>query len=275
MRYGGGRGRLGAAAPEYPPAGAQIYYWLPGVPAGEVKLEIRDSADNVVRVFSSERAQAAAGDRPAVADPDEDMRPGGGGGAPRLMKNAGLNRFIWDLRYPGPWNAQTRAPASGGGPTAVPGKYTAHLTVSSFGVTRGFVVRIDPRVAKDGVTLADLREQFDVGTRVRDMVSEVNQLVARVREAKNRLRGATGAATDTLAMVTAIEAKLVTPPVRYSKPELQAHITYLYSLTNQGDQKLGRDVLDRYAVLRKDLDAVTAEVNRVLGPAQRVVGESP
>lgn len=272
MRYGGGRSRLGSAAPQYPPPGAMIDYLLTSVPEGPVTLDIVDSAGSVIRTFSSEAPERA---RPgAAAEPDEDMRPTGAGGTPRLTKNIGLNRFVWDLRYPGPWSTQSRG-TGGSGPTAVPGRYNVRLTAGNDTATQPLVLRIDPRNANDGVTLADLREQFDIGVRVRDMVSEVNQLVGRVREAKNRLRGATGAAADTLNMMTALEAKLVTPAIRYSKPELQAHITYLYSLTNQADQKLGRDVLDRYAVLRKELDAVAAETDRLLGPANRVVGGSP
>jgi HAMP domain-containing protein len=65
----------------------------------------------------------------------------------------------------------------------------------------------------------------------------------------------------------AIERKLVTPPVRYSKPELQAHIQYLYGMTTQADQKVGRDAVERYEVLRKELDAVLAELRPLLGPA--------
>ena len=40
-----------------------------------------------------------------------------------------------------------------------------------------------------GVTTADLREQFDHNMRVRDLVSEVNQMVARIRAAQQSLRG--------------------------------------------------------------------------------------
>lgn len=264
-RYGGGRGRLGTAGPEYPGAGAQLDYLLPAAPAGEVRLEISDATGKVVRTFSSEAAQRPQAEGPR--DPDDDMRPGGGGGAgARLSKNAGLNRFTWDLRYPGPWSAATRSAAPGGGPTALPGRYTVKLSVGGQQAQQTLVVHADPRNTADGVTVADLTEQFNVGMQVRGLVSEVNQLVARVRAEKTRLRDATGAAADTLRLVTALEQKLVTPPVRYSKPELQAHITYLYSLTNQADQKIGRDVIERYAVLRKELDALKAEGARLLPP---------
>jgi hypothetical protein len=266
IRYGTGRGRLGSAAPQYPAPGAQIDYWLPAGFAGDLRLEILDATGKVVQQFASaaQGQQRPAGDV-APTDPDEDMRPRGGGAGARLTRNAGLNRFTWDLRYPGPWNPATRSASAGGGPTAVPGAYRARLVAGDVTVERPFTVAIDPRNAKDGVTVADLAEQHAVGMRVRDMVSEVTQLVGRVRDAKRRFANASGAAADTLRLVEALEAKLVTPPVRYSKPELQAHISYLYGLTNQADQKIGRDVIERAAALRKELDAAQAEARRILG----------
>jgi hypothetical protein len=62
-----------------------------------------------------------------------------------------------------------------------------------------------------------------------------------------------------------LSSHLVTPIVRYSKPELQTHITYLYSLTNSTDQKVGLDALERLKELRKELDQRMAELNKILG----------
>jgi len=69
------------------------------------------------------------------------------------------------------------------------------------------------------------------------------------------LKNATGAAADTAAKVKAVSDVLNTQPVRYGKPGLQAHITYLAGMTARGDQKVGRDALERYQVLRKELDS--------------------
>jgi hypothetical protein len=264
FRYAAGRGRLGSAAPEYPPAGAQLDYYLASAPAGDVTIEILDAAGNLVNAFSSGGAQRPQGTA-VPTDPDEDMRPRGGGGGPRVTKSVGLNRFTWDLRYPGPWNAATRSPAVGGGPTAVPGTYQVRFSVGDYKATQPLVVRIDPRNAADGVTVADLKEQFEIGVQVRTLVSDVNQVVGGLRDAKRRLVNATGPAADTLRSIEALEAILVTPSVRYSKPGLQAHITYLYSLTNQADQRIGRDVIERLAVLRRELDAVIARATPILG----------
>jgi hypothetical protein len=127
-------------------------------------------------------------------------------------------------------------------------------------------VRIDPRSAADGITLADLQAQFDHNIKIRDLVSEVNRLVAALEEQGKRLAGARSAAADTARGVADIRATVVTPVVRYSKPELQAHIQYLYGMTMMADQKVGRDATTRYATLRKELDVTMAKARALLGP---------
>ena len=69
----------------------------------------------------------------------------------------------------------------------------------------------------------------------------------------------------TLHAAHALASHLITPSIRYSQPELQTHITYLYSETTATDQKIGRDTIERYEALRKELDARIAELNRILG----------
>ena len=83
----------------------------------------------------------------------------------RLEKTAGMHRFTWDLRYPGPWMSKTR-PEGPNGPVAVPGKYSVRLTAGAFHATQPLTVVEDPRIVKAGVTTADLREQFEHNLRV-------------------------------------------------------------------------------------------------------------
>ena len=101
--------------------------------------------------------------------------------------------------------------------------------------------------------------------RMRELVSAVNQLVTRVRDAQNKLKGSASDA-DKLNGLNAIANKLLTEPVRYGKPGLQAHITYLAGMTANVDQKIGRDAIERYGVLKQELDEARAEVDRLLGP---------
>ncbi len=256
-----GRGGRGGFGLQYPLAGAAIDYYLASAPSADITMDILDSTGKLIRTFTS----AGADERPAAveAPPDEDEGAGfrGRGGPTRLDKSAGMHRFTWDLRYPGAWQSAAR-PAGPNGPTAVPGKYSVRLTSGAWTQTQPLIVVEDPRVIKTGVTITDLKEQFDHNMRVRDLVSEVNKAVARVRDA----RRAASLPADTMARLNDLAASLITPAIRYSKPELQTHVTYLYSLTNSTDQKIGRDAIERYGVLRKELDNRIAELNTLLGP---------
>jgi len=250
--------------------GAAIDYYLGSAPAGNLKIEILDASGTLVRMFSSEGGAAPERSTDGDAPPDEE---GEGGfrlrtGPTRLDKSSGMHRFTWDLRYPGPWMSASR-PESPNGPMAVPGKYSVRMTAGSWSSTQPLTVIEDPRVTAEGVTTADLREQFEHNVGVRDLVSNANKAVARIRAAQSSLRDSAGGAGDKLAKLNQIASHVITPTIRYSKPELQTHITYLYTLTNGGtDQKIGRDAVERYQVLRKELDQVIAELNQLLGAAE-------
>jgi photosystem II stability/assembly factor-like uncharacterized protein len=261
MRYRGSFGGLEAsrnasADPQYPPPGAMIDYWLPSGRTAPVTLEIRDASGAVIRAFSSE----AAGERdvppsePGMRAPSLERV-----GTPRLPAEAGLNRFIWDLEHPGPWSTSARS-SGRNGPMAAPGRYTVRLSSGCWSAERPLVVQADPRVVADGVTPEVMRAQLAHNLRVRDLVTEVNRLVARLTTARQPadLPAAIRARLDSM------HAVLVTPPVRYSQPGLQAQIQYLYGLTTRADQQPGRDAIERYEVLRRELDAAATTVEGAL-----------
>ena len=170
--------------------GPTIQYYLPSVPADAVKLEILDAAGKPVNSFTSE-GPAPPAPRGGSNEPvDPDAAPARFRAAPpsRTTKNIGLNRFVWDLRH-------------SSGVTVAPGSYQARLTAGGTVKTVPLSVRIDPRVAAEGVTVADLQEQFEHNVRMRELVTGANRAVSRVQGALTRLRGASGAAADTLAQV--------------------------------------------------------------------------
>ena len=253
--------------------GPQIDYYLPAVPTGPVTLAILDAKGQVVNTYSSDATPGggagrggrgggaganAAGGGGGDVQPDPEAGGGGGGGrgrggAPtRVTKDAGMNRVVWDVRHQS-------------GLTMPPGAYQVRLTVDGKTFTQPFNVLIDPNVAADGVTAADLVEQFEHNTRMRELVADVNQVLGNVRNAQAKLAGATGAGAETLKKLDGLMAQLQTEPVRYGKPGLQAHITYLAGMTTGADQKIGRDAIERYAELKKELDAIKAELPRLIG----------
>ncbi len=271
--------------------GPMIEYYLPAAPPEGVVIEILDPAGKLLNSYSSAGAPAAAGaggrggrggggraggaggGGAAPDDPDAAMMEGRGGrgagpmvGTPvgRATANPGHNRFVWDLQD----SARVGLP---------PGRYQARLKVGTLTQTQPFTVLIDPNLASDGVTVADLREQHEFSVKHRQLVTDANALVARVRAAQQRYRNASGPAADSGKLLTPQATKLFdqvilggTPGVdgnmRYGKPGLMTHITYLGRMITGSDMKLGRDAIRRYAVLRKDLDAMKAEVDKVLGP---------
>jgi len=248
--------------------GPAIDYYLPAAPGGPVTIEILDSKGSLVNSYNSDapargsRGGAGAAGTGGTEPEDPDAPTNRRTPPPRPTKVAGLNRMVWDVR-------------NQDGVIVPPGRYQARLKLGAAVLTENFNVLIDPRIAEDGVTLADLQEQFEHNMRTRALVTSVNQLVTRIREAQTKLRSAPGADPNKTAAVNAIAAQLITEPVRYSKPGLQAQITYLAGMTANVDQKIGHDAIERYEVLKKELDAVRAEVLRLLGPAPSAVTEGP
>ena len=248
-RFGGAEGNHESSSdPQYPPEGAMIDYWLP-VAAGPVRIDVLAPNGSLVRSFSSEA--------PATAVTSATSSPAAVG-AQRLTRNAGLNRFVWNLEYPGPWSPSPRQNGRNG-PLAAPGKYTVRMNYATSAELRTLNVPADPRVVQDGVGADVMKEQLAHSLRVRDLLSDVNGVVADLAAFRQRVP----AGSDARKRIGDIESVLLTPPVRYSKPGLQSHIQYLYSETTGADQKVGHDAIDRYKVLRAQLDSVKKQITEL------------
>jgi hypothetical protein len=178
---------------------AVVQYYL-AHPADTVTIEILDEAGKVVRTFAGSGApRPAAANTGANAPRDTILSPAGcdasrsRGGPSAPSARAGLNRFVWDLRYPGAttfdcmiiWSASPQ-----NGPLAVPGRYQVRVTANGQTVTQPLTVRMDPRLK--GVTLAALREQFDLAMKIRDRVSAANEAVIRIRQLRSGIADRVG-----------------------------------------------------------------------------------
>ena len=242
--FGGIEGDRGATedAPQYPPSGAMLDYWLPsaGAPA---TLDVLLPDGTVIRSFSSDSVRDTTMAR---------------AGTIRLPTRAGLNRVVWDMSYAGPWSANA-AQRGRNGPMAAPGRYQVRFTSGGRSTTQPLTLRADPRMLQDGITQGILEAQLAHNLRVRDLVSDANAAAEELRALRRRSTGGDSTAATSPA-ITALEAELLTPPIRYSRPGLQAHITYLYSMTTGADQRVPRDAAQRYVELRRRLDDVRAKI---------------
>ena len=68
-----------------------------------------------------------------------------------------------------------------------------------------------PTVTKDGVTVADLRDQLQLLLKIRDMTGEARRTAQQLDEAIKRLSAQTTAA-DRIAKLQAVRARLITAP---------------------------------------------------------------
>jgi hypothetical protein len=238
-------------------------------PAAETKLEILDAKGQVVRSFGVARATQGGG--------GQEMRGPfrGAGGATSIRAEAGMQRFTWDMRYPGPWTAA--APQGGsGGPMAPPGKYSVRLTAGGQTHTKAFELKVDPRVPKDGVTQADLEEQTTFLLRVRDAISDARRLQQGIEEAMKKA----GVAAVPAAVPGSTPAQLKLQPLQalwvrvadqggiYPQPMLISQLNNVNRMAGQADQKIGKDAHDRFNDLMKELQALQAEFKQLTAGTQ-------
>jgi hypothetical protein len=96
----GGRNVLVPNLGKNPPSGTVIYYCFKEKPEQDVSLEFMDSNGSRIKTFSS-RA------KPEAEPGDESNRMPGGSEDRVLPAEAGMNRFVWNMRYPdasGSWD---------------------------------------------------------------------------------------------------------------------------------------------------------------------------
>ena len=164
-----------------PPTGAIIDYWLGKPPHGPVALAIYAADGSLVRRYSSDTVPAKM---PVPNFPAYWEAPPDG-----LPAQAGLNRFVWDLRYTPP---QTLAPAWGGpavlhrtprgpgAPLVPPGSYRVVLTVDGKDYSAPLEVRPDPSAGADPATIG---VRVRLGLALRDAVDRSTRLIRRARAA--------------------------------------------------------------------------------------------
>jgi hypothetical protein len=240
-----------------------VYYYFKEKPKQEVVLEIMDSNGSRIKTFSSLAKTEAEPE-------DEFSRMSGGEAGRRLPAEAGMNRFIWDMRYP---DAE-RVPGAvlwGGsvaGPIAVPGIYQVKLTIGEESHIREWEWKKDPRIE---TSTQELREQFDFLIEVRDKLSEINRAVnqlrrvrAKIDQVSNEIKGRPEAAAvleeakKVKAQLTAVEEILIQAKSKSSQDplnypvKLDDKIAALATLTAGADarptdqsRELFRELADR------------------------------
>ncbi|HEV7743423.1 MAG TPA: hypothetical protein VGO56_00375 [Pyrinomonadaceae bacterium] len=146
-----------------PPYGALITYYL--------KTKPDDKTNFKIQIFDENNKLVQDLDKP--------------------VKEKGLNRVTWNLRYGG---AEVRRPPSEEeaafagpprGPQVLPGNYTVRLTIGDKLIVQPVEVRLDPTIT---VPTADLQAQLDLQMKVRDMQSAANNALRFLDSIEDQLK---------------------------------------------------------------------------------------
>lgn len=239
-----------------PHAGVVVYYYLKNRPSTDLTLEFLDPSGKQITKLTAKapprptptpapegasvagrpgesRAPGAAEvqtppEQPAAPSGEESSAFGGAQG-PRLTNDAGLNRFVWDMRYPGAarfpgmilWSGETR------GPRSVPGSYQVRLTVDGRTYTQPFEIKKDPRLS---TSPDDYQKQFALLMKIRDKLTETHNSIAELRDVRAQIND----------LVKRLGDQPNTKPVVESGRSLVAKLTaveeQLYQTKNQSSQ---------------------------------------
>ncbi len=269
-------------AGQNPPDGAFIDYYLKSAPQGDITLSIHDSGGNLIRTYTS--AVPPPEKRLPVVVPDYWFMP-----PVVLSKNTGMNRVVWNLRYPHPevlpygifppglqkfvqyYGTQDAVPGRTPfdqplGPLVVPGDYELALTVDGQTYHQTLHVVKDPR---ETASQYDYVEQFNL---IHEMTNGMdatydayNQLVPLSDALEDRIKSlkANSQAKDALDAATALQKKLmVIQGGAFTSPGfgmINSDLTQMVYAANMGDgapaQTVQADTALACEALTKDFEA--------------------
>jgi len=176
-------------AGQNPPDGAIINYFLTDSSRGEVKLEIFDAQNHLVRRYSS-ADQPKPMDKIAAENPIPMywVRP-----QQILSSEAGFHRFVWDLHYAPPDSLNHEFPISAIyrntpelplGAMALPVRYVVKLTANGKSQEQTLTLKMDPRIKTPA---GDLRAQFEMETGAVRGMNESFKSLGQVRSVQEQL----------------------------------------------------------------------------------------
>ncbi|MEK6619734.1 MAG: glycosyl hydrolase, partial [Chloroflexota bacterium] len=204
---------------------------------------------------------------------------------PRVPKDAGINRFVWNMRHPDATKIEDdpsmeefeRALA---GPIGGPGRYQVRLTVGGESLSAPLEVRLDPRVS---VEQRDLQEQFDLLLGIRDKISEAHDAINVIRGVRRQvedlerrtsgdrsLRSVTKAGAALRRSLTAIEEELIQTKARSRQDtlnwpiKLNAKLGGLAAAVAQADARPTASQRQVFADLSRRVDAQLARLRTLM-----------
>jgi photosystem II stability/assembly factor-like uncharacterized protein len=254
--------------------GVVINYWLATAPTAETKLSLAflDAEGQLVREFTTKPAGYDKLDDKAKA-----LDPG-----PWLPIKAGMNRFLWDMRYPGATKVPGNKTAgeANQGPLVLPGSYTVRLTVGDQALTQPLTIVNDPRVQ---TPMEQLQAQLALLQEIYGKLSACHKGVNLLRDVRTQAKSwgervgkreqgkAIAEATDALVKkLDAIEEVLILPGEQTDtfglnkRVRLNAKLSSLIPIVASADRPPTRQARELYTVYAGQIDEQLAQLQALL-----------
>jgi len=286
--YGGFSSGSAISTGVNPESGAVVFFTLNEEQEEEIKIEFQDMRGATIQTFSSKEDSRGRQVResPLFFEEEDRVRP------TVVPNKAGLNKFSWNLRYPGVTNLDGRQILWAGntsGPMAVPGTYTVRLHIGDEVVgEQQFEVMKDPRLVD--VNQEDLIAQFELVqtinakldtthksiNRIREVSKEINEMIAEISDNEEL----TTRAKDLTKAISEIEQELVQTKAEAIQDVLNFPIKLnnkLASLKSTVASGYGRPTAQQYAVfedLAAKVDVQLEKLNAIWnGEYEQVIEE--
>jgi photosystem II stability/assembly factor-like uncharacterized protein len=178
-----------------PPEGVMLDYYLREKPSTAIQLEIFDSQGKLVRRFASDDVlyRTNPNEVPIQVEWIHDPKP--------LLAEAGMHRFVWDLRYALP-KGMRRSFWGPAGPLAAPGNYTVKLTANGKSSTQPLTIKLDPRVK----TPQDvLDRQFGLASKLAARLGEVSMALQHAGDLRKQIDARKKEASGNAELLTALQ----------------------------------------------------------------------
>ena len=180
-------------------------------PAKKILIEILDARGQVVRSYlGGEGAPKWTPVRNSLGHVLNEPRWGSATPSPTVPTQPGLHRVAWDLRYPpaADFVGLRLRDTNVDGPRALPGEYSARITVDGVSQSRSFRILRDPRLTD--VADEELAAQFEFATATHKRLDDATSAIVRIRRMKEQIADRRKSTQDQKigAAARAAEAKL-------------------------------------------------------------------
>lgn len=177
--------RPGTTVGENPESGVVVHYNLKDSLDKEVKLQFLESNGDVIRTYSSK--QDIEGNK--VEESSEFYKEKDKTKPSVLTTKKGLNKFVWDMEYPGATDLEGRQILWAGntdGPKAIPGSYEVRLIIDDETVmSQPFEITKDPRIE---TTQDDFEAQFNLQQKIIAKLDTTHKTINKIREVRTELK---------------------------------------------------------------------------------------